>query len=274
MGALLIRLCIIGGVAYVGVCLSIVFRQSRHVYYPQRALDGSPADFGLAFEEVSLKAGDGTSIHGWYIPSETTASTAVTVLFCHGNGGNISHRLEMASQLRRMGLNVLLFDYRGYGRSEGKPSEEGTYLDAQAAWDYLTQARGMEPSRVVIYGRSLGGAIAAHLAMDTQPGALVLDSAFTSAPDMARRMFRGLPVRLLCRFNYNTLAALKRIKCPVLIAHARPDEVIPYAHGERLFAAAAEPKQFYELTCTHNVGGIESDPRYRQVLAAFIREHL
>jgi fermentation-respiration switch protein FrsA (DUF1100 family) len=169
------------------------------------------------------------------------------VLFCHGNAGNVSHRLDTLQFFRSLGLGTLIFDYRGYGRSDGSPSEKGTYRDAEAAWRHLVEQRQIPPERIVILGRSLGGAVAARLAADQRPGALVVESAFTSVPDLAARMFPVYPVHLLARIRYNTLKWIRRVHCPVLVVHSRDDEMIPFRHGRRLFEAAPEPKEFLEL---------------------------
>ncbi|MCK4602008.1 MAG: alpha/beta hydrolase, partial [Phycisphaerae bacterium] len=200
-----------------------------------------------------------------------------TVLFCHGNGGNISHRLTTINMLHEMGLDVFLFDYRGYGRSEGAPSEAGTYLDAEAAWRYLTEQRALEAGRIVIHGRSLGGSIAAYLARDREPAALVVEQTPSSIPEIAADLYPFFPralVRWLSRFDYNTLDYVKAVKCPVLVIHSRDDEMIPFSHGRRIFEAAGEPKEFIELRGRHNDAFAVSEEIYRKRLGQFISEHV
>jgi fermentation-respiration switch protein FrsA (DUF1100 family) len=233
--------------------IAVYFYQPRLIYFPDvpgRQLDATPEAIGLAFEDVRFKA-DGIVLHGWFIPA---TDDAPVVLYCHGNAGNISHRLERLELLHRLGLSVLLFDYRGYGQSEGTPTEQGTYYDASGAWAYLTQTRRIPASRIVIFGESLGGAIAARLASEEQPGALILSSTFTSATDLAAPIYWWLPVRLLSRFKYPTAEYVDRVHAPVLIMHGRDDEIIPYSHGEALFRRAHEPKAFLELLGGHNAG--------------------
>jgi len=196
------------------------------------------------------------------------------ILFCHGNAGNISHRLESIQIFHRLGLNVFIFDYRGYGRSEGKPSEIGTYRDVEAVWQYLVEERQVSPNRIVVFGRSLGGAVAAWSANRHTPGALILESAFTSVPDIAAKLYPYLPVRLLSRFKYNTAEYLDEVDCPVLIVHSREDEIMPFSHGKQLFERARGPKEFLEISGTHNEGFITSEKRYIEGLNTFISEYL
>ena len=259
-------------VSYVGLALFLYFRQSRYVFYPAKGGGLTPATAGLVYEDVSVKTTDGETIHGWFIPAET--NTAGTLLFCHGNAGNIWNRIDAIWLFHELGLNVCIFDYRGYGKSTGGPSEEGTYLDAAAVWDWLVQQRGIEPRRIVLFGESLGGAVAAWLAEKKSPGALVLESSFTSLPDMAARLYPFLPVRWLCRFRYNTLERISRIACPVLVAHSRQDEMIPFSHGQRLYAAAREPKAFLEMKGSHNSGRDETGSAYSIAVRGFLEKHL
>ncbi len=245
--------------------------QSHYVYYPERVLSSSPSSIGLDFESISFETRDGVKLSGWFIPRENARGV---ILFCHGNAGNISHRLESIQIFHRLGLDILIFDYRGYGQSEGKPSEQGTYQDAEAAWRYLIEERQVDPNEIIVFGRSLGGAVASWLAQSHTPGALILESAFTSLRDIAARLYPYLPVRLLLRFEYNTAEHLGRVNCPVLIVHSREDEIMPFSHGRRLFEVANEPKRFLELTGTHNEGFLTSGKRYEEGLNAFISEYI
>jgi hypothetical protein len=263
----------VAAACYAGLCLLVFAKQSGYVYYPDRHVACTPGDAGLRHEDLRLKTEDGETIAAWYVPAAGETGR-VTVLFCHGNGGDIGDRLESIRALNAMGLNVAIFDYRGYGNSTGRPSEKGTYADALAAWRHLVREKKIPAGRIVAYGESLGGAVAARLAEDRKPGALVLESTFTSARDMAARMFPCLPGRLLCRFSYDTLARLRGVKCPVLIAHSRTDEMIPFAFGKRLFEAANEPKAFVALTGGHNDCGIATDSDLRTALRQFLRQHV
>jgi len=264
----------IGIAVYVGSCLLVLFRQSRYVYYPDKNVDILPSQMGMAFEDVSLRTGDGETLGGWFVPAATSNASTATVLFCHGNAGDMGDRVGSIRTFHDLGFNVMIFDYRGYGTSSGKPTEKGTYLDAAAAWGYLVKERGTAPDRIVIFGRSLGGAVAARLAAQVKPGALILESTFTSARDMAAQMFPYLPVRWLARFRYDTLAAIKDVRCPVLVSHSRQDEMIPFSHGRRIFGAANEPKKFVECIGGHNDGGLDISPDYQKELKDFVSEAL
>jgi uncharacterized protein len=256
---------------YVGLLVLLFLFQSRLVYFPSRDVSMTPRTFGMAFEDVTLETEDGVKIHGWYVPADDAKGT---VLFFHGNGGNISHRLPTLQTFREMGLNTLIVDYRGYGRSEGSPSEKGTYRDAEAAWKWLTETKKVPPDKLVIFGRSLGGAVASHLALQHPPAGLVLESSFTSIPDMGARLYWYLPIRLLSRFQYNTRKNVAAVHCPVLIVHSPDDEIVPFDNGRSLFDAANEPKQFLEITGGHNEGFLESGERYEKPLGAFLHECL
>lgn len=259
------------GLAYVGLCLMVVFRQSRFVYHPDRQEDMTPQDVELSYEELRLATEDGETLAAWFVPAGY--DHAPVFLFCHGNAGDRADRLGTVGLMHEQGVAVLLFDYRGYGSSTGRPSEQGTYTDARAAWRYLVETRGVPAGRIVVYGRSLGGAVGAALAAEVQPAALVIEAGFTSAADMAARMFPYLPCRLLCRFRYNTKAAVTAARCPVLVAHSPADETIPFSHGETLFAAASGPRVFVETIGGHNDGGLDADPAYRQRLKDFVLVH-
>jgi len=245
--------------------------QSRYIYYPERVLSADPGSIGLHFESVSFETQDGVKLSGWFIPTESARGV---ILFCHGNAGNISHRLDSIQIFHQLGLDVFIFDYRGYGQSQGKPTEQGTYTDVEAAWRYLVEERQVSPDDVIVFGRSLGAAVAVWLAQSHTPRALILESTFTSLPDIAARLYPYLPVRLLLRFEYNTAEYLGRVNCPVLIVHSRDDEIMPFSHGRQLFEIANEPKEFLEITGTHNEGFVTSGKHYEEGLNAFILEHV
>ncbi len=257
--------------AYIAFASFFFIFQSQYVYYPERVLSTDPSSIGLNFESVSFETRDGVLLSGWFVPSENARGV---VLFCHGNAGNISHRLESIMVFNQLSLDILIFDYRGYGQSEGKPSENGTYRDAEAAWHYLVEERQVNPSNIIIFGRSLGGAIAAWQAQAQTPGALILESTFTSAPDIAARLYPYLPVRLISRFKYNTAKYLDNVNCPVLVVHSRQDELMPFSHGQRLFEIAKEPKRFLEISGRHNEGFITSGEAYKEGLDAFISDYV
>lgn len=246
--------------------LALVF-QPQLVYFPSKPLVALPSQIGLAYESVDLTASDGVKLHGWYLPATQARGT---LLYLHGNGGNISHRLLALQVMQRLHLNTLIIDYRGYGQSTGRPSEDGTYRDAEAAWRYLTDIRHIPARQVVFYGESLGGAVATWLATRHTPAGLILESAFTSIYDMAHRHYPYLPARLLVRIRYPTLERIGKLSCPVLIVHSRSDEIVPIEQGERLFAAVRAPKQWVERQGRHNEMFTVPDPPLMMGLQQFI----
>jgi len=259
---------------YGALCLYLFLMQAKLLYYPDipsRKLTASPKDIGLDYESVFITTSDGVDIHGWFVPAQQNRGT---LLFFHGNAGNISHRLDSLKIFHDLGLATLIIDYRGYGRSQGSISEQGTYLDAEAAWNYLTQTRNVPARQVIVFGRSLGAAIAAYIAAGQKPAALILESAFTSVPDMAARLYPVFPVRLLSRFQYNAKKILGSVSCPVLIIHSPDDEIIPYDNSEILFKSALEPKKFLEIQGGHNEGFLVSGRTYIDGINNFIEASL
>jgi fermentation-respiration switch protein FrsA (DUF1100 family) len=324
LGELLIPL----GIAYGAVLVLVFVFQSQLVFFPGtgREVVVTPQSYGLGFETVEIRTTDGETLQAWWVPAEGARGT---VLFFHGNAGNISHRLDYLRMFNRLRYSTLIVDYRGYGKSTGTPSEEGTYRDAEAAWDYLRHARLAQPRDVVIAGESLGAAVATRLAaeksltpappsltpaplpsgegrleipfprrgeghgmgegegrleipfprmgeghgMGEGPRAVVLFSTFTSATDLGAEVYWFLPVRLLSRIGYDNRENLKRIRAPVFIAHSRDDDIVPYAHGKRLYEAANEPKTFLEMRGGHNDGFIFTRPEWVAQLGAFLDRH-
>jgi hypothetical protein len=259
---------------YLLLLVGVYFGQSHLLYLPDlptRELSVTPQDIGLAYEDVWLQTEDGVRLHAWYLPA---AEARATLLFFHGNAGNISHRLDSLRIFHQLELSVLIFDYRGYGRSAGSPSEEGTRRDALAAWRYLTETRAVPAADLVYFGRSLGAAVASWLATQHPPGALILESAFTSAPDMAADLYWWLPARWLTRFEYATRDYVARARCPLLVVHSPDDEIIPFHHGEAIYAAAREPKELLRLRGSHNEGFLQSGATYTRGLDAFLARGL
>jgi pimeloyl-ACP methyl ester carboxylesterase len=260
--------------AYAALVLYLYIGQGGKMYLPDlptRELHASPADIDLPYDNVWLRTEDGLKLHAWYVPAERERAA---VLYFHGNSGNISQRLESIQIFHDLQLSVLLFDYRGFGQSEGRPSEQGTQRDALAAWTYLVQQRRVAPQRLVFLGRSLGAAMAAWLATQRAVAALVVESTFTSVPDLAAELYWWLPARRLARFEYATRKYLTAVHCPVLVVHSPEDEIIPYWHGEALFAAAPEPKQWLQLNGGHENGFIQSGEHYIRGLDRFLSRHL
>jgi len=259
----------------LGVGLWLFFRwfERQNVYQPTRRLDATGDSLRRPWEPVSFQAGDGVRLSAWFFPADAGAEFSDrVVLISHGNGGNISHRLSLYSVLLSAGVNVLAYDYRGYGQSAGRASERGTYLDAEAALGWLRQ-RGFPPTRVVAHGESLGGAVAAELALrHPDLAGLILRSTFTSVPDLGRELFPFLPVRLLASIRYDTRSKLPSVHVPVLILHSREDTLIRFHHAEANLAAANEPKWLREIRGDHNDQPDASPEAYRDAVRFFLRE--
>lgn len=259
---------------YAGLTFLIYFFQSSLIYYPNvagRNLSATPQQIGLAFEDVELVTQDQVRLHGWFIPSDDARGT---VLFFHGNAGNISHRLDSIAIFNRMNLDVFIIDYRGYGQSQGRVTEKGTYRDAEAAWSYLTATRGIDANRIIVFGRSLGASIAAWLASRHRPGALILESSFSSVPSMAQRLYPFLPVKWLSTFRYDTRQYVSNINCPLLVVHSKTDEIIPYDEGRSVFDAAPAAKRFLDIRGGHNDGFFVTGQAYVDGLSTFIENSL
>jgi len=259
---LIIALAAFSGFMYV--------RQPGMIFFPVSEISETPQEWGLEYEDVLLDTKDNIQLHGWFIPRQGAKRT---LLFFHGNAGNISHRGESVLIFHRLGLNVFIIDYRGYGNSQGKPGEQGMYLDADAAWRYLTQTKNIEPENVIIFGRSLGGAIATKLASDARAGKLILESTFSSASDMAKSIFPFISYFIYNRFDFNSEERIKKIAYPVLYIHSPDDEIIPFRLGEKVFRAANEPKTFFKLKGDHNAGFYLSQPDYEQALGQFLSQN-
>ncbi len=234
-----------------GIIVADMLFEEKLIFFPDREIEITPGELGLHFEDGPLTAADGVRLHGWFLP---TPGSRFTVLVCHGNGGNISHRLErvllMQSKLR---TDVFLFDYRGYGRSEGSPDEPGTYLDARAAYKFLVDQRRIASERIILFGESLGAAVAIQLALEVVSRALVLESPFTSIADMARAVYPFAPVKRFLRTRYDSLAKIGNVDAPLLVLHGTRDRTVPFEQGQRLFEAATEPKRFFAISgADHN----------------------
>ncbi|MBT3258689.1 MAG: alpha/beta hydrolase [Deltaproteobacteria bacterium] len=238
------------------------------VFHPQTDFDMTPDQMGLQYESINFKAEDGTKLHGWFFP---LPGKSPVIFFCHGNAGNISHRLHNIRELLKKGFQVFIFDYRGYGKSKGRPSREGVYLDGLAAYDYLRNRLGIPPDRIILFGRSLGAAVATEIAVQRQADRMILESAFTSTKAMARTMPLFALLSPLLPAHYNNLEKIKDIAIPKLIIHGNRDEIIPFSMGERLFEASAEPKAFYAIEgAGHNDTWVIGGRKYFETLKQFI----
>ncbi len=254
---------------YVLLIVVVYFMQSRMLYLPGvpgRTLSMTPTDVGMDYQDVFIETTDGVTLHGWFIAGRSSQ----VLLFFHGNAGNISHRLDSIRQFQDLGLSVLIVDYRGYGQSEGRTTERGIYRDADAAWQYLIEDRGIVASDNLIFGRSLGASVAARLAAQHQPLALIVESSFTSVPDIAQDLYPWLPARWLSRLSHATREYVRDVQCPILVVHSRDDEIIPFRHGEAIFASANEPRTLLAIRGTHNDAFLRDARDYIGGLRAFL----
>lgn len=265
------RLVVLVVATYVAVCFAVAFFQAQLIYFPTRGYEQTPGDVGIPFETLRLDTADGETIVGWFVPR---SGADATVLFFHGNAGNMSDRVYDARVLHDLGFNVLMIDYRGYGESTGSPSEKGLYKDAETAWTYLTETRGVPADRIVLFGRSLGGGVAIELARRHEPAALVVESTFTRLADVGSHHYSFLPVSLIVTQRFDSESKIPDIACPKLILHGKDDQLIPIALGRRLFDAAKEPKRFIETPGGHNNSGFTYTNEYTQQLADFVNEAL
>lgn len=257
---------------YIAIAAWVYASQRKLLFQPRRDLVATPVEVGLASKNVWLTNRLGTRIHGWWLPRK---NARFTLLFSHGNGGNISHRLESLRIFHDMGLAVMIYDYSGYGQSKGEPSEEATQADARAAWDWLVQEQDIKPESILLFGRSLGGAVTARLASDlnnegVSPAGLILESTFTSVPEMGARMYPWLPVRQLATYRYDSVQALSELRWPTLFAHSPDDDIVPYELGRELHAGYSGPKAFMEMQGDHNYGYLAMGKDYPDTLNQFL----
>ncbi len=225
-----------------------------------------PSDSGLEFQDLYFTTPDGEKLNAWFFPSKGAKKS---LLFFHGNAGNISHRLEKISIFKKLGLQVFIIDYRGYGKSSGKPSENGIYLDAQAAYDYLVKEKKFSPDNIILFGESLGAQAAVDLASKNQVGAIILEGNFTSAKDMSREIYPFLPTIFLS-VKFDSLSKIAKVNCPKLMIHSRNDEIVPFRLGEKLFNAAGGPKTFLAIYGGHNSSFIDSEDLFTSKIREFI----
>ncbi|MCD6249493.1 MAG: alpha/beta hydrolase [candidate division Zixibacteria bacterium] len=256
-------------VLFVALSIMVYFRQGRVIFVPSREIEIRPDQVGLVWEDVFIEVADGERVHAWYFPIEGGVVTSRTVLFCHGNAGNISHRLQTVQLLLELGSNALIFDYRGFGRSDGKPTENNMYADARAVYHWLLKEKQITPSDVFLFGRSLGGAVAIDLAVSNECAGVVVESSFTSIVDMGRRLYPYMPVPLLARYRFDSISKIGQIESKVLITHSPDDEMVPYEMGRQLYEAASDNCTFVVLTGGHNDQSYFYNTNYRNGLQEF-----
>jgi fermentation-respiration switch protein FrsA (DUF1100 family) len=258
-------------VVLLAVCSYLFYPsvESFFIYFPQSNFDFSPEEFRLQHKEAFFDTEEGERLHGWFFPGEKDSPV---IVHFHGNAGNISHRLDLVEPFLRRGLSVFLFDYRGFGKSSGRPSERGLYRDGLAAWTYLVEKEKIAPERIVLHGHSIGAAVAIEVALQKKVRGLIIESAFTSTKDMAKTMVLFSLFSPVLPAHYNNLEKIRRVPFPMLIIHGDRDEIVPFSMGQKLFEAAAEPKFFHPvLDAGHNDVFIVGGEKYFEVFAGFAR---
>ncbi len=251
---------------WTGFAVILYLAQDRLIFQPTRTLASVPSAIGLEYEDVSLQTPDGQRLHAWFVPAEDADGV---VLFLHGNAGNISHRLASLEIFNRLGLSTLIIDYRGYGDSQGEPSEQGTYSDAETAWNHLTLDRGIDAGNIIIFGRSLGGAIAAWLGARVEPAGVILESVFVSLESLAKQYYPYMPIDLLLRSRYPTREYMAAISAPTLLIHSRDDELIPFHHARQLQQAGNERVELRAIQGGHDDGFVLSGDEYIDIIRQF-----
>ena len=251
-----------------GFFLFLRWFERKNIYFPTRMIEITPKDIGLSYEDVYFETKDGLKLHGWFIPS----SSKKVLLFFHGNGGNVSHRIELISILHDIGLNVFIFDYRGYGKNPGITTEKGTTLDALGAYEYI-RSTGTEPECIIFYGRSLGANVAILLATMVDAGILIAEGGFTSVMDVGKDIYGVRAPGFLIHNKYNALDKISKVTIPKLIIHSRDDELIHIKHGKRLYKEALEPKEFFEIRGGHNDGFFLTGEEYKTRIEEFINKY-
>ena len=239
----------------------------RHsIYFPMRDVAITPSSALMPYEDVYFRTSDGKRLNGWFVPAD---GASFTVLLCHGNAGNISHRIEKISILHGLGQNVFVFDYRGYGNSEGAPSEAGLYKDALAAYNYLTVEKKIPADRIILYGESIGSAVIMDLASRVSARALITEESFTSIKEMAGLAYPFIPPFIFSS-KFDAASKIRDIGCDKLIIHSVNDEIVPFSMGKKLFDAARPPKRFLELQGGHNTAFLDSEEKYREGIRSFL----
>ena len=260
-------------VIYILIAIIFVFVYFRYIerrslYVPMKDIEFIPSEVGLSYEDIYLDTDDGVRLNAWLIPAK---DSRFTLLFFHGNAGNISHRIEKSLVLNKLGLDVFIVDYRGYGRSSGRPSERGLYKDAQSVYNYLVSEKNVSPERIILYGESLGGAVAIDLASKSNIKALITECAFSSTYDVAKTIYPFLP-RIFISSKFDSTSKIENIHVPKLIIHSQNDEIIPFGQSVKLLEASSEPKRHLVLKGSHNTCFLDSKELYVSGIRRFLED--
>jgi pimeloyl-ACP methyl ester carboxylesterase len=258
---------VVVGTAYALYGIRLFLRQNAIVFQPSREIPGDPGSIGLEFEDIFVEAGPGVRVHGWWIPGRPGSNL---ILFLPGSIGNLACDLETFSFLTSLGATVMAIEYPGFGKSSGRPSEAGCYRSANAAWDFAVRVKGVQPGNILLYGRSVGAAVAVRLAARFACAGLICHSGVTSVPDVAARRYRFFPVRWFCYIRFSTLRFISSCRSPALVMHSRTDWVIPFSHGVKIFDRAPSPKHFLPLIGGHYGNEWLATPGLRDALKPMI----
>lgn len=253
---------------FVGLFLYVKYLERTTVFLPLSEIKGTPSDLGFRYEDVYIPVGSNEEINAWYIQQD---KDNYTILFCHGNAGNISSRLGIIKLLSDLNLNIFIFDYRGYGKSKGTPSEEGIYEDVLAAYKYLVNVKNIPPSKIIVYGKSLGSAPAVDLASKFDVRAVIIDSGFTSARDLGKVFYPFIP-SFMISVKFDNINKIKKIDVPKLFIHSHNDNVVPFRLGKKLFDIAPLPKKFVVLRGSHNDSLFVSESEAKEAIRSFVDE--
>lgn len=262
----------IATVGYGGSAAWLKINETALVYHPAARAVAEPAPgYELHQRAVSYRSGDGTRLSGWIVPARKDSS-GYWLLICHGNFGNIGfgQRPDFYARMRDVGLNLLAFDYRGFGASEGSPQEAGLYEDAVASYHYLTDSLHVPADRIILFGHSLGSGVAIETATRVPAAALIVEGAYTSVPDRGQELYPYFPVKLIASQRFASLEKIGRVQMPKLFLHSPEDAVIPFAHGQALFAAATEPKRFVSVKGGHEDAFSIDDAKYHDAIRELI----
>ena len=265
--SLSIILTILGIITFIFLCVK--FYEKKMIFFPFKDLEAIPSDYGIIYEDIFFKTPDNIQINGWFIPNK---SASKTILLFHGNAGNLSHRIEIIEMLLKLNVNVFIIDYRGYGKSNGKPSEKGIYTDALTSYEYLINQKKIKPENIIVYGKSLGTIVAIDLASKVKIDKLIVDSGLTSAKDMSKLILPFLPLYIFLNVKFDSINKIKKVNCPKLIIHSIDDRTIPFSMGQKLFQEAKKPKQFYQSTGNHNEFLYINKTEISNIIANFINQ--
>ncbi len=263
---IMLKIALFAILVVIALFIFVKYLEAHSLFFPFKKIEYTPATIGLVFTDTYFKTKDDKTLNGWFIPAK---NAKVTILFFHGNAGNVSHRLDKIKILNSLGLNVFIVDYRGYGKSEGKPSEKGLYLDAVTAFDYLTKIKCIAPDSIIVYGESLGGAVAIELCTKVKAKGLITEEAFTSIRDMGKIMYPWLP-SFFAADRFDSLIRVGKVSTPKLFIHSRNDNIVPFSLGEKLYKNAAEPKMLAIIHGGHNEAFLESEREYIADIRHFI----